>query len=63
MKSLYLILIHCMCHKILIYKKIQAQSVILLIMYFVFIIFIQKKSKQIYNTHEHWHTQFTIVSE
>lgn len=52
-----------MCHKILIYKKIQAQSVILLIMYFVFIIFIQKKSKQIYNTHEHWHTQFTIVSE
>ena len=44
MKSLYLILIHCMCHKILIYKKIQAQSVILLIMYFVFIIFIQKKS-------------------
>lgn len=52
-----------MCHKILIYKKIQAQSAILLIMYFIFIMFIQKKFKQIHNIHEHWHTQFTTVSE
>lgn len=48
MKSLYLILIHCMCHKILIYKKIQAQSAILLIMYLLYLF---KKNLNRYITH------------
>lgn len=48
MKSLYLILIHCMCHKILIYKKIQAQSAILLIIYLLYLF---KKNLNRYITH------------